>query len=127
MCFFIIIIIFRLSVCLFVYRSVCAFVSLFVCITNVIFCVDGSLTKCQKQRKQALRLYNPRQFIPRCSPDGSFAPVQCRKTYCYCVTKEGQEIPGTKAKLPLRPYCNGRDPEKALRQGKTIRKCLKCV
>lgn len=81
------------------------------CIFTVLL-LDGSLTVCQKQRKQALRRYNQGAFIPRCSRDGSFAPVQCRKSYCYCVTKEGQKIPGSKTKLPLKPYCNGRDPQK---------------
>lgn len=30
--------------------------------------------------------------LPECDVDGSFAPVQCKKDKCFCVTKEGHPI-----------------------------------
>lgn len=38
------------------------------------------------------------RFVPTCSADGSYAPMQCHGStgYCWCVTKDGQEIAETK-------------------------------
>ncbi|KAK6181544.1 hypothetical protein SNE40_009375 [Patella caerulea] len=30
----------------------------------------------------------------KCKPDGSFAPVQCQGSVCYCVDDEGTQLPG---------------------------------
>ncbi|XP_068999898.1 thyroglobulin [Embiotoca jacksoni] len=32
----------------------------------------------------------------QCSPDGSFAPLQCDVTSCWCVSEKGQEVGGTR-------------------------------
>lgn len=31
-----------------------------------------------------------------CRPDGSFAPLQCDVTSCWCVSEDGQEVAGTR-------------------------------
>ncbi|KAJ7356065.1 hypothetical protein OS493_026988 [Desmophyllum pertusum] len=38
------------------------------------------------------------RFVPTCSADGSYAPMQCHGStgFCWCVTKDGQEIAETK-------------------------------
>ncbi|XP_075994519.1 thyroglobulin [Genypterus blacodes] len=33
----------------------------------------------------------------RCRPDGSFAPLQCDVTSCWCASEAGQEVMGTRA------------------------------
>ncbi|KAM6910506.1 thyroglobulin [Xenentodon cancila] len=33
----------------------------------------------------------------QCRPDGSFAPLQCDITSCWCVSDDGQEVVGTRA------------------------------
>uniref|UniRef100_A0A3P9CK55 Thyroglobulin type-1 domain-containing protein n=1 Tax=Maylandia zebra TaxID=106582 RepID=A0A3P9CK55_9CICH len=32
----------------------------------------------------------------QCRPDGSFAPLQCDVTSCWCVSENGQEVGGTR-------------------------------
>ncbi|XP_014835579.1 PREDICTED: thyroglobulin-like, partial [Poecilia mexicana] len=33
----------------------------------------------------------------RCRPDGSFDPLQCDVTSCWCVSEDGQEVAGTRS------------------------------
>lgn len=33
----------------------------------------------------------------QCRPDGSFLPLQCDITSCWCVSEEGQEVSGTRS------------------------------
>lgn len=32
----------------------------------------------------------------QCNPDGSFLPLQCDLTSCWCVSEDGQEVSGTR-------------------------------
>ncbi|NXT77064.1 THYG protein, partial [Zapornia atra] len=56
-------------------------------------------TDCEKQRRN---LQNVKQslpagsdlFIPTCSEDGDFLPLQCYGTNCFCVDLNGKTIPG---------------------------------
>ncbi|XP_043973361.1 thyroglobulin isoform X2 [Gambusia affinis] len=41
----------------------------------------------------------------RCRPDGSFDPLQCDVTSCWCVSEDGQEVAGTRS-----PRQTGRAP-----------------
>ncbi|XP_023185938.1 thyroglobulin isoform X2 [Xiphophorus maculatus] len=41
----------------------------------------------------------------RCRPDGSFDPLQCDVTSCWCVSEDGQEVAGTRS-----PRQTGRTP-----------------
>ncbi|XP_077301991.1 SPARC-related modular calcium-binding protein 2-like isoform X2 [Arctopsyche grandis] len=44
-------------------------------------------------------------FVPKCRPDGSYAPVQCRRdTECWCVTAQGKSVPNTSVRNG-RPKC----------------------
>ncbi|XP_037369130.1 thyroglobulin [Talpa occidentalis] len=58
-------------------------------------------TECQKQRAlmQTLSRSQPAGsslFVPSCTSEGHFLPVQCFNSECYCVDAEGQVIPGTR-------------------------------
>ena len=49
-------------------------------------------------------------FVPECSSDGSYADVQCFEhegfaKQCWCVTKDGQEIQGTRMSDGQTPNC----------------------
>ncbi|KAL9548120.1 hypothetical protein MBANPS3_005843 [Mucor bainieri] len=46
---------------------------------------QGSLTKCQVEREQAINLHVIGNFIPQCQPDGSYRPRQCYGSTGYCV------------------------------------------
>lgn len=56
-------------------------------------------TECEKQRRN---LQNLKQslpagsdiFIPSCTKDGDFLPLQCYGTNCFCVDLNGKTIPG---------------------------------
>ncbi|XP_067387679.1 thyroglobulin [Emydura macquarii macquarii] len=57
-------------------------------------------TACEKQRGslQNLKRSQPAGsdlFIPSCTHEGDFLPVQCHGTNCICVDLEGRAIPGT--------------------------------
>ena len=47
-------------------------------------------------------------FVPRCSFDGTFEPLQCHGVTgeCWCSDKEGRKIPGTIRKEPDMPKCD---------------------
>ena len=59
----------------------------------------AGITNCQKEYLEATS--GPAlvgRFIPKCRADGSYAPMQCYGStgFCWCVTKDGKEIPDTK-------------------------------
>lgn len=46
------------------------------------------------------------RFIPWCRADGSYSPVQCYSSYCYCVNSNGQEISNTRTYIETgKPKC----------------------
>uniref|UniRef100_A0A8C3JGU4 Thyroglobulin n=1 Tax=Calidris pygmaea TaxID=425635 RepID=A0A8C3JGU4_9CHAR len=61
-------------------------------------------TDCEKQRRN---LQNLKQslpagsdlFIPSCTEDGDFLPLQCYGTNCFCVDLNGKTIPGIRGKV----------------------------
>ncbi|NWX34409.1 THYG protein, partial [Notiomystis cincta] len=67
-------------------------------------------TECEKQRRD---LENLRQslpagsdlFIPSCTEDGDFLPLQCYGTNCFCVDLNGKTIPGIKGKAGTPMQC----------------------
>ncbi|XP_065054572.1 uncharacterized protein LOC135683288 isoform X1 [Rhopilema esculentum] len=76
-----------------------------------------SLSKCQKQQEKASKsaikidgvvIYPPGLFVPSCEEDGSFSPVQCHGStgFCFCVNKDGKEIPHTRLRHQ-KPKCDG--------------------
>lgn len=46
------------------------------------------------------------RFVPWCRADGSYSPVQCFSSYCYCVNTNGQEISNTRTYIETgKPKC----------------------
>ena len=56
------------------------------------------LTPCQEAYKEAIQNPKVGGYIPRCKDDGGFENMQCGGTsgQCWCVDKDGREIPGTR-------------------------------
>ncbi|NWI88308.1 THYG protein, partial [Pitta sordida] len=60
-------------------------------------------TDCEKQRRnlQKMKQNLPAGsdlFIPSCTKDGNFLPLQCYGTNCFCVDLNGKTIPGIRGK-----------------------------
>lgn len=56
-------------------------------------------TECEKQRRNLKNLKQSLPagsdlFIPSCTEDGDFLPLQCYGTNCFCVDLNGKTIPG---------------------------------
>ncbi|ERE63014.1 neuroligin-3 isoform 2 [Cricetulus griseus] len=67
-------------------------------------------TKCEKQRAQMQSLAGSQPagssfFVPSCTREGYFLPVQCFDSVCYCVDAEGQAIPGTQSTIGEPKQC----------------------
>ncbi|TDH15387.1 hypothetical protein EPR50_G00030540 [Perca flavescens] len=101
------------------YKSLCAFqraqcINTQLRVAPQAHCSDPSLSKCQLARAQALEAsaHNSHVspgaaiFVPECSPDGHFLPVQCHSQtgYCWCSMPDGKPVSGTSV-LHLTPNC----------------------
>lgn len=65
------------------------------------------LSECQRRYQHAISRYTPHAKIPQCKPDGSFEPLQCDMSYCYCVDQNGDERPDTRVNVRYgRPVCD---------------------
>ncbi|XP_036063969.1 thyroglobulin isoform X1 [Onychomys torridus] len=67
-------------------------------------------TKCETQRAQMQSLARSQPagssfFVPSCTSEGYFLPVQCFNSECYCVDAEGQAIPGTQSTIGEPKQC----------------------
>ncbi|KAI4885762.1 hypothetical protein NFI96_031285 [Prochilodus magdalenae] len=68
-------------------------------------------TVCERWRASLLEHYGgqpgPQQYLPQCDSDGEFNPVQCYgdSSYCWCVDKDGREMPGTRSHDAVKPAC----------------------
>ncbi|KAJ8365984.1 hypothetical protein SKAU_G00148150 [Synaphobranchus kaupii] len=75
-------------------------------------------THCERQRDSALAsssVFGPRGsrtnlgvFVPSCDAHGNYEPTQCQGSLgqCWCVDRNGKEIPGTRTRGPgRRPMC----------------------
>ncbi|XP_061467862.1 thyroglobulin [Rhineura floridana] len=56
-------------------------------------------TMCERQRESLQRLKRSQPagselFVPSCTQEGKFLPVQCHGRNCFCVNSEGRAIPG---------------------------------
>ena len=64
------------------------------------------LSDCQQEYQESEILnFALGQFVPRCSKDGGYEPVQCLGSECYCVNENGDEIHNTRTRLPNKPNC----------------------
>ncbi|XP_054655579.1 nidogen-1 isoform X1 [Dunckerocampus dactyliophorus] len=77
---------------------------------------DRTKTQCESHRDSLLGVteFGPRgprppvgQYIPTCDEDGNYEPMQCHGStgHCWCVDRNGQEIPGTRSGPGSRPMC----------------------
>uniref|UniRef100_A0A4W6CIY4 Nidogen 1 n=1 Tax=Lates calcarifer TaxID=8187 RepID=A0A4W6CIY4_LATCA len=79
------------------------------------YCSPGK-TQCEIHRDSLLAAteFGPRgprppvgQYIPTCDENGAYEPMQCHGStgHCWCVDRNGQEIPGTRSGPGSRPMC----------------------
>lgn len=69
-------------------------------------CVGTAVTTCRRTYQDALRRDSMNRFVPWCRADGSYSPVQCFSSYCYCVNTNGQEISNTRTYIETgKPKC----------------------
>ncbi|XP_041645126.1 nidogen-1 [Cheilinus undulatus] len=77
---------------------------------------ERTKTQCESHRDSVLGVteYGPRgprppvgQYIPTCDENGQYAPMQCHGStgHCWCVDRNGQEIPGSRSGPGSRPMC----------------------
>lgn len=67
-------------------------------------------TECEKQRRNLKNLKRSLPagsdlFIPSCTEDGDFLPLQCFGTNCFCVDLNGKSIPGIRGKAGKPMQC----------------------
>lgn len=68
-------------------------------------------TVCERWRASLMQHYGgspgPEHFLPQCDASGEFTPVQCygETSYCWCVDKDGREVPGTRSHDRVKPAC----------------------
>ncbi|NWY65817.1 THYG protein, partial [Erithacus rubecula] len=67
-------------------------------------------TECEKQRRNLKNLKQSLPagsdlFIPSCTEDGDFLPLQCYGTNCFCVDLNGKTIPGIRGKAGKPMQC----------------------
>ncbi|XP_062863770.1 nidogen-2 [Trichomycterus rosablanca] len=67
-------------------------------------------TVCERWHASLMEHYGgrpgPEHYLPQCDSSGEFTPVQCYgdTSYCWCVDKDGREIPGTRSH-DVKPAC----------------------
>ncbi|KAA8584008.1 nidogen-1 [Etheostoma spectabile] len=77
---------------------------------------ERTKTQCENHREslQGSSEFGPRgprppvgQYIPTCDENGAYEPMQCHGStgHCWCVDRNGQEIPGTRSRPGSRPMC----------------------
>lgn len=89
---------------------------------------DGPQT-CERERASLLsRMRSARQeerFVPECTADGRYSPVQCHAAigYCWCVRADsGRLLPGTSSKNHI-PDCTGAEDAPADGRDKPLPGC----
>ncbi|XP_052009773.1 nidogen-2-like [Xyrauchen texanus] len=70
-----------------------------------------SETVCERWRASLLQHYggqpDSQHYLPQCDSGGEFNPVQCYgdSSYCWCVDRDGREVPGTRSHDTVKPAC----------------------
>ncbi|XP_077095209.1 nidogen-2 isoform X6 [Siphateles boraxobius] len=68
-------------------------------------------TVCERWRASLMQQYggqpNSQHYLPQCDSSGEFNPVQCYgdSSYCWCVDRNGREVPGTRSQNAVKPAC----------------------
>ena len=72
-----------------------------------VYSVAAALTPCQKEYQDRLRSWLlPGPYIPQCTYDGKYEPVQCQGSYYYCVNEYGVELVDSRVDtIEGRPNC----------------------
>lgn len=78
-----------------------------------LFSSERTKTQCETHRDSLLGAgpRGPRppigQYVPTCDENGAYEPMQCHSStgHCWCVDRNGQEIPGTRSGPGSRPMC----------------------
>lgn len=79
-------------------------IELFIIKMNVKCCNFVSEKRCFAQQTQA-RLQKD-VFVPACTPDGKFEPLQCYPSgHCWCVNAIGKVVPALATGANKRPNC----------------------
>ncbi|XP_063296068.1 nidogen-2 [Pelobates fuscus] len=66
---------------------------------------------CERWKQSLLEHYGGKptdqQYVPQCDAYGDFSPLQCHGNsgYCWCVDKNGQELPGSRTQPGMTPAC----------------------
>ncbi|XP_048830880.1 nidogen-2-like isoform X2 [Brienomyrus brachyistius] len=66
---------------------------------------------CERWRDSLMEHYRGQpvssHYTPQCDSTGQFNPVQCYgdSNYCWCVDKDGREVPGTRLHNAVKPAC----------------------
>lgn len=72
---------------------------------------DLDCIECDRQRSEALQALltssSKEEFMPNCTSNGQFRPVQCHNNSCWCVDEKGLEIAESRVHDGL-PDCAGR-------------------
>ncbi|XP_078573932.1 uncharacterized protein LOC144860543 isoform X7 [Branchiostoma floridae x Branchiostoma japonicum] len=65
-------------------------------------------TKCRQARLEAQASAMIGRYVPQCTEDGRYRPLQCHSStgYCWCVDELGETIEGTKAGPGMVPSCD---------------------
>jgi len=81
-------------------------------IFSCLFADTTILSVCELHRRQAIDQSASGHvigtFVPRCTDDGHFEPLQCHSSTgdCWCVDgKEGLELIGSRQRVPSMPDC----------------------
>ena len=74
----------------------------FVSTAHIVLFAGGLLSPCQQRALPSLSTAALVEY--RCKKDGSYEEVQCQKNglFCWCVDEDGNEIPGTRSRNPMR-------------------------
>ena len=61
------------------------------------------MTSCQRKHSEAPLQYFQGVLVPRCKLDGQYEEVQCQGSTgeCWCVDKDGKELPETRTTEPV--------------------------
>ena len=68
------------------------------------------MTSCQRRYRKAPLQYSQGVLVSRCKLDGQYEEVQCQGSTgeCWCVDKDGKELPGTRTTEPVKCPILGR-------------------
>ncbi|KAJ8341119.1 hypothetical protein SKAU_G00334100 [Synaphobranchus kaupii] len=68
-------------------------------------------TMCERWKASLIEHYGGQpashHYMPQCDSVGQFNPLQCYgdNSYCWCVDKDGREVPGTRSQDTVKPAC----------------------